>query len=178
MNLNATPETLRAVSKALALAAVLDDRVAQPDKARIAAWAEQIDPYKFTEEDMLEGVSGYYSGPVDRAIGIGDLIHHSKLARVERTAREPREVREARQEALAVKAAEDFEALAERKGIPADAPMKFTRRGQNPALTVTCPWCKAGAGRPCHFPSEPTEPTAAPHPSRVELANTKASANV
>lgn len=169
MNLNATPETLRAVAKALQRAGFLDDRIGQPDKARLAAWAEQIQPYQFTEDDMLDGVGRYYSGPVDRAMGIGDLIHHSKQARVDRTSSETREQREARQEALSAKAAEDFEALAERKGIPADVPIKYQRRGQG-AKVVACPWCHAASGRPCVVPGTDDLFRSGVHPSREDAA--------
>jgi hypothetical protein len=169
MNLNATPDTLRAIAKALQRAGFLDDRIGQPDKARIAAWAEQIQPYRFTDGDMLDGVSRYYSGPVDRAIGIGDLIHHSKQARVDRTASETREQREARQEALSAKAAEDIEALAERKGLRLGADRVFLRGGPDTAKSVVCPWCKARPGQPCVEPSSGKPLTHTPyHPGRVD----------
>lgn len=71
--------------------------------------------------------------------------------------REPRAAREARQEALAAKAAEDFEALAERKGLP--GPVKF-QRGARPEVLVACPFCKAKVGEPCgvNDPSGRREP--------------------
>ena len=88
MNLNATPETVTAVAQVLKMAAILDDRMGQPDKARIIAWAEQVHRHKLIEADMLDGLQAYYDRPSDRAIGVGDLIHHAKTARRNRVAGE------------------------------------------------------------------------------------------
>lgn len=84
---------------------------------------------------------------------------------------ESRESREARQDALSAKAAVDpmIAELGARMSIPPTGKV-FTRRGQHPALSVACPWCKAGKHRPCHIPGETGDLTANPHPSRVELA--------
>lgn len=82
--------------------------------------------------------------------------------------REPREAREARQEALAAKAAEDFDALAERKGLP--GPVKFRRRKPAAALSVRCPWCRANVGSRCVVPNTNEVPAGGFHPSRVEAA--------
>ena len=100
MNLNATPETVTAVAQVLKMAAILDDRMGQPDKARIIAWAEQVHRHKLIEADMLDGLQAYYDGPSDRAIGVGDLIHHAKTARRNRVAGEEAADREARQAEL------------------------------------------------------------------------------
>ena len=50
--------------------------------------------------DMLDGLQAYYDGPSDRAIGVGDLIHHAKTARRNRVAGEEAAEREARQAEL------------------------------------------------------------------------------
>lgn len=81
--------------------------------------------------------------------------------------REPDSARMARQEALAVKAAEDIEALAERKGIQQFPTRPFLRPDDRKRrlLAVPCPWvpCRAPVGRAC-----PVDGGA--HPSRVEAA--------
>lgn len=112
MNLNASPETLRAAAKVFQLACILDDRVAQPDKLRIAAWAEQIERHKLTQPDLLDGLQAFYDGPSERAIQIGDLIHHSKIIRRARLDKEADEDRERRQDARESMAAEDVQVLA------------------------------------------------------------------
>ena len=88
--------------------------------------------------------------------------------------REPREVQAARMEALEAKAREDFEELAERKGIP-DPPPKYKRRGVSPYLRVRCPWCKASPGQPCVVPNTSKQPAGLWHPSRKELAEAEVS---
>lgn len=88
MNLNTSAETLRAVAKVFQLAAILDDRVAQPDKARIAAWAEQVDRHGLDQSDLLDGLQAFYDGPSERPIQVGDLIHHARIIRRDRTERE------------------------------------------------------------------------------------------
>lgn len=103
MNINATPETLRAVAQVLKMAAILDDRVAQPDKARIVGWAEQVQRHNLTEDDLLDGLQKYYD-QADRPIGIGDLIIHARATKRDRLERESREEREARRRELDAKA--------------------------------------------------------------------------
>ena len=78
MNLNASPDTVRAVTQVFKLAGILDDRVTHPDKARIAAWSEQVQRHGLAESDLLDGLQAFYDGPSERAIQIGDLIHHAR----------------------------------------------------------------------------------------------------
>ena len=85
MNLNASPDTIRAIAQVFKLTAILDDRAAQPDEARVKAWAEQVERHKLIESDLLDGLQAYYDGPSERAMQIGDLIHHAKTARQIRT---------------------------------------------------------------------------------------------
>lgn len=107
--INATPETVRAVAQAIKLAAILDDRVAaQADKARIAAWSEQVQRHNLIESDLLDGLQRFYDGPSDRAIQIGDLIHHARMSKIDRVQREDAESRIARSEAQEAKAAEEW----------------------------------------------------------------------
>jgi len=92
-------------------------------------------------------------------------VHQRVRAYVrDQLAREPDSAREARQEALAAKAIEDAEALAERKGIP--GPVKFKRPPEN-YLAVPCPWCHAGVGQHCTVPRTNQKLTQVPaHPAR------------
>lgn len=100
MNLNATPETVQAVAQVLKMAKILDDRMGQPDKARIMAWSEQVERHKLAEPDLMDGLQAFYDGPSAHAIGIGDLIAHAKTARTVRIGKEDRAEREARQAEL------------------------------------------------------------------------------
>lgn len=111
MNLNATPQTVRAVTQVLKLAGLLDDRVAQNDKARIAAWSEQCERHRLSEGDMLDGVQAFYDSPSDRAIQVGDLIHHARIAKRDRLDREEESALEARRAITDLKAADEFKAL-------------------------------------------------------------------
>jgi hypothetical protein len=96
-------------------------------------------------------------------------VHQRVRAAVrDQLAREPDTMREARQEALAVKAAEQAEELAGRRGIPSAVPT-VVRPTVNP-LMVKCPWCRAGVGARCVVPLTDRPLTRAAHPSRVEAA--------
>ena len=88
MNIDATEEDLRAVAEVLKLAAILDDRVGHADKARIAAWAEKVHSHKLTRVDLVDGLQAFYDSPSERAIQIGDLIHHARIIRRDRNERE------------------------------------------------------------------------------------------
>ena len=106
MNVNASPETIAAVGEALKLASLLDDRVAQPDKARILAWAEKVDKHHFTRDDILDGVQLFYESPRERGMQVGDLIHHARIVKRERIERED-EAERRRREAEHDQKAED-----------------------------------------------------------------------
>jgi hypothetical protein len=110
--INASPQTVRDVAQAMQLAALLDDRVGHTDDARVAAWAEQIERHKLTKSDLLDGVQAFYDSPSERAIQVGDLIHHSRKIRRDRNEREAEVERERRAELLSVKASDEVRALA------------------------------------------------------------------
>lgn len=97
MNLNATPETVKAITQVFKLSAILDDRAPAADMARMAAWAEQVERHKLTEDDLLSGLQSYYDSPHDRPMGVGDLIQHAKVARRKRVDDESRAELNARQ---------------------------------------------------------------------------------
>lgn len=88
MNVNATQAELAAVAEVFKLAAILDDRAPAADKARIAAWGEQVHRHRLTESDLLDGVQSFYDSPSPRAIAVGDLIHHARIAKRNRIDRE------------------------------------------------------------------------------------------
>lgn len=110
--INASTDTVRAVTKVFQLAAILDDRAAQPDKARIAAWSEQVERHKLTEPDLLDGLQAYYDNPSDHSIQIGDLIHHARRIRRDRNEREAETLRSQRAALTDIKAADDMKQLA------------------------------------------------------------------
>jgi hypothetical protein len=113
MNIDATEEDLRAAAEALKLAAILDDRAPAADKARIAAWAEKFHGHRLERRDILDGLQAFYDSPSERAIQIGDLIHHAKQVRRDRNQREEAADLEQRREHHDNKAAaEEAEAIA------------------------------------------------------------------
>lgn len=169
MNLNASPETIRNVAEAMQLAQLLDDRTAHADKARIAAWAEEVEPFRLDRSDLLDAVRMFYADPRDRAIGVGDLIGAARAIRRDRTERESDFQRKAREEALDSRVAEAIDGVIEATALPS----RFTRQshrtdGQPNPLSMRCPWCRAGEHRPCQIPG--TNVTMREiHPSRREL---------
>lgn len=179
MNIEATPDTIRATAAALGKARLLDDKLGNPDEARIAAWAEVIEPHKLGQQDLLQAVRQFYEGNLaGRTISPGELIHHARQVRQERALREPDSAREARQAALDTKVAER---VAERiNDMAGDA---FTpeydrpseRRGFNP-LSVRCPHCRAGVGQACMNSAFKGAKRHQPHPSRIDAAHEKENA--
>lgn len=111
MNINATEDDLIAAADALKLAAILDDRVTKADKARIAAWAEKLHRHGLIRGDVLDGLQAFYDGPSERAIQIGDLIHHSRLARRARNEAEEDAELDARAASREAMAADDIQTV-------------------------------------------------------------------
>lgn len=109
MNVNATEDDLRAIAEVLKFAAILDDRAPKADKARIAAWAEKIHVHKLCRDDLLDGLQAYYDHPSERAIAIGDLIHHSRVVKRARLDAEEDTQRDQRRESLDMKADADVD---------------------------------------------------------------------
>lgn len=112
MNISATPETVRAVTEVFKLAGILDDRVAHPDKARVIAWAEQVQRHNFTEPDLLDGLQAFYDSPSERAIQVSDLIHHAQTVRRARHSRESDQRHKVIAEAGDRKTADDLASIA------------------------------------------------------------------
>lgn len=81
----ATDRAMRAAAAAWSRARIYDDKLGDPDTARLAAWAESIERWKLEAPDLLEAVNRYYEGCTDgRTIGIGDLLHHARESRRQR----------------------------------------------------------------------------------------------
>ena len=112
MKVTATADDLRAIAEVFKFAAILDDRVGQPDKARIAAWAEQIHRHKLERNDLLDGLQAFYDSPSERAIQVGDVIQHAKAARRKRREQQREAELKAIEEAGNSKAADDTRAFA------------------------------------------------------------------
>lgn len=128
MNPKSTPETVQAVAQVLKMAKILDDRMGQPDKQRLIAWADQVERHKLTEPDLMDGLQAFYDGPSQHAIGIGDLIQHAKTARTIRIGKEDRAVREARQAELdAIKPEPEETASIAAAFVPGPVAFKTTR---------------------------------------------------
>lgn len=85
----ASQASVRAAAAAWSRARIYDDKLGEPDKARLAAWAESIDRWKLDAPDLLEGANVFYEGnTTGRTIGIGDLLHHARESRRMRAERE------------------------------------------------------------------------------------------
>lgn len=112
MNLNASPETIRAIAEMFKLASFFDDRIGHADQGRIAAWSEQVQRHELGREDLLDGLQKFYDGPSQHAIGIGDLIQNARACRRDRNEREDDRQREERAAAREQLAAVDAESLA------------------------------------------------------------------
>jgi hypothetical protein len=108
VNIDATEGDLFATAEVLKLAAILDDRAPRADKARIAAWAEQIHRHTLARTDLLDGLQAFYDSPHDRAIGIGDLIHHARYAKRARLDKEEDAERDRRRAEFDAKADDDI----------------------------------------------------------------------
>jgi hypothetical protein len=111
MKTDASPETIGIVGEALKLASLLDDRVAQPDKARVLAWAEQLEKYQLLRKDVLDGLQQFYDSPRERAIQVGDLIHHARVQKRLRLEKQEAEDVAQREAASEAKAEDDIKAV-------------------------------------------------------------------
>lgn len=110
--IDATEAEIRAVAEVLKFAAILDDRAPSADKARIAAWAEQVHRHQLGRDDLVDGLRAFYDIPHDRAISIGDLIHHARQIRRDRTEREDAEAAARRQQWRDERAADEVHSIA------------------------------------------------------------------
>ncbi|WP_378735480.1 hypothetical protein [Nocardia brasiliensis] len=143
MEIAASDRSVRAAAAAWSRARIYDDKLGDPDKARLAAWAESIERWKLDAPDLLEGVIRYYEGETDgRTIGIGDLLHHGREARRQRAERETAaEVHAAVTAALPVSGT----------GLPlrAAGDPVWAAYDVNGAIDRPCPRCKADPNCAC-----------------------------
>lgn len=140
MKINASPETVRNTTEALKLAALLDDRLARADDARIIAWAEKLEKHKLTRDDILDGLQAFYDNDPharDRAIGIADLIHHARIVKRHRLDKEDEIERDRRRAEWAGKAAPD-EVQAIASAFVPGKPKKTTPRLEAAAAAMDC----------------------------------------
>lgn len=145
-----THDYQQTAARALAKCAANDPWFPQPNRATVAAWAEQIAVYRLNESDVLAGVTIAYrdhgtdiSGERFRPLP-RDIVRAAIAIRRDRMDRETTAERQARED----RADARFEA-----GRPAAAtaedstgPLPTPYRG---AIDQPCPTCGAEPGQPC-----------------------------
>lgn len=148
MNVNASPDTIRAASAALGRASLFDDRITDSDAGRISAWAEALEDFKFDQADLLAAVTKHYQAQDAPTIRVGDLIA---------SAREIRRVRGLKQNADEILSAPAITPPdGQLGGLPiagADGPPIAAAYAVNGAIDRQCPRCKSAAGQACWNPS-------------------------
>ncbi|MBF6326799.1 hypothetical protein IU451_30340 [Nocardia cyriacigeorgica] len=140
----ASDAAMRAAAAAWSRARIYDDKLGDPDAARLAAWAESIDRWELDTPDLLEGVIRYYEGDTEgRTIGIGDVLHHARESRRQRAERE--KAAQIHTEAAALPAGAGY------AGLPINATGRPVRAAYDvgDAIGRDCPHCRAAAGEPC-----------------------------
>jgi GrpB-like predicted nucleotidyltransferase (UPF0157 family) len=111
MNHPSSPQSITGATEVLELASLLDHRVPTPDKARVLAWARQIDRHIALErDDMLDAVQSFYDRPSGNPVSVGDVIETARRIKRDRLEREADDAREHRQHELDVKAADEISA--------------------------------------------------------------------
>lgn len=146
MNVDAHPHTIRMAAAALSRAALFDDRITEGDAARIAAWAEAMEPHQLQQADVLAAVTAHYQPAGVDTIRVGDVIQGARTIRRDRAERE--------------KAAEIHEASAIAPPNPAIGGLPIPTDGKpvwaaydvNGAINRPCPRCKAKPNEACMNP--------------------------
>lgn len=111
MNSPPSAESIAATTEVLELASLLDHRVPTPDKARVLAWARQIDRNHCDRDDLLDAVQAFYDRPSAQPVSVGDVIDGSRRIKRDRLDRESDDARDQRLKAAETKAAEDIRSL-------------------------------------------------------------------
>ncbi|WP_433592296.1 hypothetical protein [Nocardia sp. CA-145437] len=145
MDIAASESAVRAAAAAWGRARIYDDKLGDPDKARLAAWAEAIERWQLDAPDLLEGVIRYYEAETTgRTMQIGDLLHHAREVRRQRAERD--KATQAREAAAALPAGRSQYA-----GLPITAEGKPIRAAYETegAVDRKCPNCHAAVGDPC-----------------------------
>lgn len=104
--------SISATTEVLELASLLDHRIPTPDKARVLAWARQIERNRCERDDLLDAVQVFYDRPSSQPISVGDVIEGSRRIKRDRLDREADEQRERREQIADTKAAGEVEVLA------------------------------------------------------------------
>ncbi len=138
MQVNASEATIRAAAAAIGRAALFDDRITDGDPARIAAWAEALQPFGLDVADLLDGVTRHYQAENAPTIKVGDLIASSRELRRQRAEREKGTPEPPKNPAIAGLpiASSDGKPIADAYAI-------------NGAISRECPRCESPAGQPC-----------------------------
>lgn len=134
----ASDRSMRAAAAAWSRARIYDDKLGEPDAARLAAWAESVERWKLDAPDLIEGVMRYYEGETHgRTIGIGDLLHHARESRRQRAERETAE--QVHAAAAALPAGDGW------AGLPINASGRpvWAAYDVNGAIDRQCPTCGA-----------------------------------
>lgn len=140
----ASQAAMRGAAAAWSRARIYDDKLGDPDNARLAAWAESIERWRLDIPDLVEGVNRYYEGCTDgRTIGIGDLMHHARESRRQRA--ESEKAAEVHAEAAAALPPGGY------SGLPINAQGKavWAAYDTNDAITRQCPRCHAEPNCAC-----------------------------
>jgi hypothetical protein len=113
MNNHPSAQSITNATEVLELASLLDHRVPTPDKARVLAWARQVDRHVSLErDDMLDAVQSFYDRPSTQPVSVGDVIETARRIKRDRLDREADQEREDRQQVFGVKAADEVRDLA------------------------------------------------------------------
>ncbi|ULE32178.1 hypothetical protein [Mycobacterium sp. IDR2000157661] len=137
-------------AKALAKCAANDPWFPQPNRATVAAWAEQIAVYRLNEADVLAGVTmAYRDNGTDRT---GerfrplprDIVQAAIAIRRDRIDRETTAERQAREDRADARLEAGRPAAATAKDQAGAIPAPY--RG---AIDQPCPTCGAEPGQPC-----------------------------
>lgn len=149
--INASRHTIEAVGAAIGRARLLDNRIGDGDTARLAAWAESLEPYGFTAPQLLHAVAVHYNTEKATVIMPGDMIKHAREFRRDTAEREKAaEARAAIESGLpATPPALECGGL----GINADGPPVPGAYLVNDAVERDCPHCKAELYEPCTNPA-------------------------
>lgn len=111
MNDQPSAQSIAHTTEVLELASLLDHRIPSPDKARVLAWAKQIDRHQLSRDDLLDATQAFYDQPSPHPVSVGDVIAGARRIKRDRLAREEADEREQRQTLNDRKAADDVLAL-------------------------------------------------------------------
>jgi hypothetical protein len=103
--------SIAATTEVLELASLLDHRIPRPDKARILAWAKQVDRHRLGRDDLLDAVQAFYDRPSAQPVSVGDVVAGAKRIKRDRLDREDEAQRDTRRAEADTKAADEVRAI-------------------------------------------------------------------